>query len=112
MKHILLTVMLVMSFSAMAEIIGVNKMSIKPGFNTRYDLRVHLKEMKADLDCQSFIQGLNIEKNKEKVQIVLEAWECEDIAKKMYASLKKLKAFCIDVDYDSLSIKDSATCRY
>jgi hypothetical protein len=29
----------------------------------------------------------------------------------MYASLKKLKAFCIDVDYDSLTIKDSSTCR-
>lgn len=111
MKHILLASLLLFSFSALAEIIGVNKMSIKPGFNTRYDLRVHIAEMKADLDCQSFIQGLNIEKNKEKFQIVLEAWECEEMSRKMYASLKKLKAFCIDVDYDSLSIKDSATCR-
>lgn len=111
MKHILLASMLLFSFSALAEIVGVNKMSIKPGFNTRYDLRVHIAEMKADLDCQSFIQGLNIEKNKEKFQIVLEAWECEEMSRKMYASLKKLKAFCIDVDYDSLSIKDSATCR-
>ena len=111
MKHILLATMLLFSFSALAEIVGVNKMSIKPGFNTRYDLRVHIAEMKADLDCQSFIQGLNIEKNKEKFQIVLEAWECEEMSRKMYASLKKLKAFCIDVDYDSLSIKDSATCR-
>lgn len=111
MKHILLASMLLFSFSALAEIIGVNKMSIKPGFNTRYDLRVHIAEIKADLDCQSFIQGLNIEKNKEKFQIVLEAWECEEMSRKMYASLKKLKAFCIDVDYDSLSIKDSATCR-
>jgi hypothetical protein len=111
MKNILLFAMLVMSFSAFAEILGVNKMSIKPGFNTRYDLRVHLPEVKADLDCQSFIQGLNIEKNHEKIQIVLEAWECEEISKKMYASLKKLKAFCIDVDYDSLTIKDSSTCR-
>lgn len=111
MKHILLASLLLFSFSALAEIVGVNKMSIKPGFNTRYDLRVHIAEMKADLDCQSFIQGLNIEKNKEKFQIVLEAWECEEMSRKMYASLKKLKAFCIDVDYDSLSIKDSATCR-
>ncbi len=112
MKHLLMISILVFSFSALAEVIGVNKMSIRQGFNTRYDLRVHIKNMKADLDCQSFIQGLNIEKNKEKVNIMLEPWECEDLSKKMYASLKKLKAFCIDVDYDTLTIKDSATCRY
>lgn len=111
MKSFLTIVVFLFSFSSMAEIIGVNKMSITPGFNTRYDLRVHIKDMKADLDCQSFIQGLIIEKGQEKVQFMLEAWECEEMSRKMYASLKKLKAFCIDVDYDSLTIKDSATCR-
>ena len=111
MKHIICAAILLMSFSAMAEVLGVSKMSIRAGFNTRYDLRVHVKDVKADLDCQSFIQGLNIEKGKEKTQIMLEAWECEDLSKKMYASLKGLKAFCIDVDYDSQTIKDSAVCR-
>ncbi|GEM_PF-1168418 len=111
MKHILTVAILLFSFSAMAEILGVTKMSIKPGFDTRYDLRVQIKDAEVDLDCQSFIQGLNVKKGKETVQIVLEAWECEDVSKKMYASLKKLKAFCLDVDYDSLLLKGSATCR-
>lgn len=111
MKKIITSLFVFASFSASAEILGVSKMTIRPEFNTRYDLRVHVKDVKADLDCQSFIQGLNVEKGKVKHQIILEAWECEDLSRKMYASLKALKAFCIDVDYDSLTIKDSATCR-
>ena len=111
MKHIIYAALLFISASAFAEVLGVNKMTIKPGFNTRYDLRVHVKEVKADLDCQSFIQGLNIEKGKEKTQIMLEAWECEDMSKKMYASLKARKAFCMDIDYEAATVKDSYPCR-
>ena len=111
MKFVILALFLVTSLSASAEILGVSKMTITPEFNTRYDLRVQIKDVKADLDCQSFVQGLNVLKGKNKFQFILEPWECEDLSRKMYASLKGLKAFCIDVDYDSQTIKDSATCR-
>ena len=47
------------------------------------------------LDCQSFVQGLNLGRDQ---LILLEPEECEDLQNRIYSSLVQSVSHCLEVD--------------
>ncbi len=50
------------------------------------------------LDCQSFIQGINIGKAEDAVLFMMDAQDCEDLYHRIDGSLRKSQKHCIEVD--------------
>lgn len=93
MKLILGLIMLLCFIDAQADVIKVNKMTRESGWDARYVLITNLKKNVA-LDCQSFIQGLEIN----DLLSVLDPDECEALQGRMRASLSRFQKHCIDLE--------------
>ena len=96
---IIIGVILLLSFSAVAEEIKVSKMTQDRDLERSFVLKTNLSQ-KVVLDCQSFIQGLRIGEQAQAYTYLLDEQECHGLQNRIRSSLRRFQHHCIDVGDD------------
>lgn len=92
----LLTLMFLMT-SAFGLELKVSGMKAESGMVQSFDLHTgHHKPV--TLDCQSFIQGLYLGPRNTTDIIMLDAWECQELFRRIDTSLKSQRRHCLDIE--------------
>lgn len=108
MKTIAAMILMFALYDASAVEVKVTRMSRESGYSERFELKTSMDE-KVVLDCQSFIQGILVGPVGESA-IMLQEWECEELMHDMKKSLQKLKAHCIEIDFERNVMDAQGTC--
>jgi hypothetical protein len=96
MRRIVFSLIL-LTGSAEALDFKVSRMQSQGEKDRSFILTTNLRE-KVVLDCHSFIQGLTIGDSRTGIFYLLDPWECEELAVRMRASLRRLQRHCVDAD--------------
>jgi hypothetical protein len=91
--------LVILSFSiplAIATEVQVRGMIPEANMERSFELQTSLPE-RVVLDCQSFIQGLNIGPDD---TFLLDPEECESLQERIYDSLIQSKLHCLDIESD------------
>lgn len=95
MRNILVILLvLVLSSFAFAVEIRVEDMTLVEGLDRSFVLKTSLPD-KVVLDCQSFIQGLNI--GTENL-FLLDPDECEGLQDRIFSTISETKQHCLEVE--------------
>lgn len=92
----LLALMLIAA-NTLAFDITITRMKRESGMSQSFDLTTNHANP-VTLDCQSFIQGLYLGPRETTDIIMLDAWECEELHRRIDSSLRDRKRHCLDVE--------------
>lgn len=96
----LISLILVLTFVELhAAEIRVKKMTRDGDLDRSFVLKTNLPE-KVVIDCQSFIQGLRVGEYENAHTFLLDEADCDNLTKRIKASVQKNREHCIDVEED------------
>ena len=103
-------VLVFLTLPVFAEQIRVKNMELEETYSLRFRLTTS-PAIVAVLDCQSFIQGLFLGEDATGESILLNEWECEELAQGMDESIQSSMEHCLEVDWNEKLLLGHQACE-